>query len=188
MNNQKLTLLLLLPFMLSSCFLYQELPVEYDYSYKGKFNKYNSFNIQDLEANASSEYGYLIDNSIMSHMRLLGYELDDKKPDLLLTYRIFEDSLTLRGYHQPNLSHWMKSSKRRNTYYSKHIELFEGTLFVQIYDRKQDVPVWQGYATEKYGEIMFSSPKQVRRAVRSVLNKYKIFSRSYIRAHDLTLN
>jgi hypothetical protein len=190
MNNQKLALLflLLMPVILSSCFLYQELPVEYDYSYKGKFNKYNTFSIQDLEANATQEYGYLIDNSILSHMRLHGYQLDHKKPDLLITYSIFEDSLTLRGYHQPELNQWLKRTKRQQTYYSKKIELYEGTLFIQIYDRKQDEPVWQGYATDKFGKIIFSSDKQVRNAVKSVLNKYHIFSEQFAKNEEELLN
>ena len=29
--------------LISGCFSYRELPVEYDYSYKGRFDKYNSY-------------------------------------------------------------------------------------------------------------------------------------------------
>jgi hypothetical protein len=42
---RKFYILVLLPVLLGSCLGYKELPVEYDYSYRGNFKKYRSFDI-----------------------------------------------------------------------------------------------------------------------------------------------
>lgn len=169
--------ILVLTFLLG-CHMYQELPVEYDYSYSGNYKNYNTFSLID---NSSHEFGYLIDNSIVAHMSILGYDLDYKSPDLLISYTIFEDSLQLRGYHQPAMRSWLKKTKKLENYYPKKIEMFQGTLYLQIFDTKKQQAIWQGYVTDKYGKEILTNKTKIHQAIRSILNEYKVFSRKYVK-------
>ena len=113
-------------------------------------------------------------------MKLLGYKLKNRKPDLMISYRIFDDSLKLRGYNQPEIENWAKTSKRNLDYDPKIIKLNNGTLYLQIYDRKKETPIWQGYATQEYGKINFTNERQIRNAVRSILDKYQFFADGFL--------
>lgn len=162
-----------------SCYMYKELPVEYDYSYAGNFKNYNSFSLVDSDNNSEHEFSHLIDNSIVAHMKLLGYELEYKKPDLIISYTIFGDSLHLRGYHQPEMRSWLKTTNRKKSYYPKQLEMYQGTLYLQIFDNKRQQAIWQGYITDKYGKSTMDDKKLIHHAIRSILNEYKVFSQKY---------
>jgi hypothetical protein len=70
---------------LASCLGYKELPVEYDYSYKGNFKKYRTFDImKPAGVNDSSMMNEVIEKSIISRMKFLGYRQAANKPHLLL--------------------------------------------------------------------------------------------------------
>lgn len=175
-----LILLFIACLFLNGCFLYQELPVEYDYSYQGKFHKYKTFDFMGLEYSPDMNGSDLIENSVISHMKLLGYKLKNRKPDLMISYRVFNDSLKLRGYNQPEIDVWAKTSKKNLDYSPKQLKLNNGTLYLQIYDRKKESPIWQGYATQQYGRIDFTSERQVKNAVRSILDKYQFFAEGFL--------
>jgi len=175
-----LVIILLASSLLNSCFLYQELPVEYDYSYQGRFHKYKSFDFMSVNYNEGTANSGLIESSIISHMKLLGYKFKNKKPDLMVSYRVFGDSLKLRGYNQPEIEEWAKHSKRNLEYSPKNLKLNNGTLYLQIYDRKKEAPIWQGYATQEYGAIDFNNERNVRNAVRSILDKYQFFADGFL--------
>ena len=51
---KKFYLASILPILLGSCLGYKELPVEYDYSYKGNFKKYRTFDIMKPAGPADS--------------------------------------------------------------------------------------------------------------------------------------
>ena len=73
MKNLYLPVLLLL--LLSSCLGYKELPVEYDYSYRGNFKKYRSFDImRSVGLNDTTTTNEIIEKSIISRMKFLGYK------------------------------------------------------------------------------------------------------------------
>src|SRR5688572_32916294 len=95
------TPLLLLTVILASCLGYHELPVEYDYSYKGNFKKYRTFDIMKQAGPAdSSMTNAVIEKSILSRMKFLGYKRSENKPHLLVCYKMFPDSLRFNGYIQ----------------------------------------------------------------------------------------
>ncbi len=172
--------LLVLLLIMSSCLTQKELPVEYDYSYKGRFDKYNSYNFilnQNLSASLDTN---LIHGAIERHMKFLGYKKKAKKPDLLLNYTIFYDSLNFRGYAQPAIEEWMKRKDRTLDYHQMKINMDRGTLLIQVFDRKQNSSIWQGYATDEYAKLNFNDYQQVKNAVRSILNKYQFFAEGFI--------
>jgi len=168
--------------LLTSCLAFSELPVEYDYSYKGNFKKYKSFELirsrysEDPALNNES-----IENAIVSRMKFLGYRHTDNKPDLLLSYRIFTDSLKYFGYDQPEIESWVQSqNKYEERYDRREFNLSKGTLAIQLFDRKQSRTIWQGYATAAYGSIDFENTRHVRNAVVSILDKYRFWAEGFM--------
>ncbi|MCA6075423.1 DUF4136 domain-containing protein [Fulvivirga sedimenti] len=169
--------------LLTGCFSYKELPVEYDYSYRGRFDKYNSYDFIRQEENftdSKTEISGMIRGSIESHMNFLGYKLRDRKPDLLLSYTVYMDSLNFRGYSQPDIEEWMRKKDRDLSYDQLKLNIPRGTLLIQVFDRKQNVSIWQGYATDNYGDVNFADQREVRNAVRSILNKYQFFADGFL--------
>ena len=171
--------IVLLSVLLAGCFGYKELPVEYDYSYKGRFDKYNSYDFITSYALKGSDTS-LIRSSIEQHMKFLGYKRKKRKPDLLLNYAIYVDCLNLRGYDQPDINQWIKSKDRNLEYNQLKFGLSQGTLLIQVFDRKQNSSIWQGYATDEYQKLNFESYQEVRNAVKSILNKYQFFADGFI--------
>ena len=179
----KHVLLFALMVVMSGCFSYKELPVEYDYSYRGRFDKYNSYDFINQEENKAGyrvQLSGMIQNSIESHMNFLGYKIKDRKPDLLLSYTVYMDSLSFRGYEQPEIEDWMEKRDRDLEYDQQKLSIPRGTLLIQVFDRKQNVSIWQGYATDSYGQVNFADEREVRNAVRSILNKYQFFADGFL--------
>jgi hypothetical protein len=173
--------ILLLGVVLSSCLGYKELPVEYDYSYKGNFKRYRTFDLmKPLGVNDSSMSNDVIEKSIAARMKFLGYKKTDTRPHLIISFKMFEDSLRFNGYEQPELEAWMRNHKEDLNYDRKKFNMKTGTLLIQFYDRRQNRSVWQGYATTLYGGIDFGNQRHLRNAVISILDKYRIWADGFL--------
>jgi hypothetical protein len=166
--------------LLASCLGYKEMPVEYDYSYKGEFKKYRSFELMRSGNAQPNAAGEVIESSIVSRMKFLGYKQSDNKPHLLISYRMYEDSLQFNGYNQPEIEEWIKSQDETLNYDQKKLELKTGTLLIQFFDRRQNRSIWQGYATTLYGDIDYNNSRQLRNAVISILDKYRFWAEGFI--------
>lgn len=168
---------ILLPLFLTCCMPYKELPVEYDYSYDGDFRKYKTF---DLFMPASEEdmlaKNDVIESLIIDRMRFLGYKRNEKKPNLLISYKVYVDSINFNGYNQPDIDYWITSNKKRLDYDPLKFNLTKGTLLIQLYDRRQNKAIWQGYATTNFGDIVYNDMRSLRNAVLSILDKYRFFA------------
>lgn len=170
-------LILSLSLYLVGCYSYREYPVEYDYSYHGKFKKYNSYAFMDPVEEDESVLNPIITEQIKTRMSYQGYKYKEEKPNLLISYKIYYDSLNFRGYNQPDIERWVDYRYRTEEDYDPiKYDLKQGTLLIQFYDRKQDRSIWQGYATGVYGNIYFDNEKQLRVAVRSILDRYQFLA------------
>ncbi|MCU0396832.1 MAG: DUF4136 domain-containing protein [Cyclobacteriaceae bacterium] len=170
----------ILPILFASCLGYKELPVEYDYSYKGQFKKYRTFEIMKPTIEEVSQTNELIESSIISRMKFLGYRKTDNKPHLLISFRMYADSLNFQGYNQPEIEEWVKTQDESLTYDKKRLNLKTGTLLIQFFDRRQNRSVWQGYATTLYGPIDYNNSRHIRNAVISILDKYRFWAEGFI--------
>ncbi len=167
--------------LFTSCLGYKELPVEYDYSYKGNFKKYRTFDIMHSTRLAdSSMSNSVIEKSILSRMRFLGYRQSSNRPHLLVCYKMFQDSLMFNGYNQMEIERWVVSQDENLEYDPKKLELKTGTLLIQLFDRRQNLSIWQGYSTTLYGSIDFSDNRNLRNAVISILDKYRFWAEGFI--------
>lgn len=172
---------LLLVVILSSCLGYKELPVEYDYSYKGNFKKYRTFDIMRPAGPAdSSMVNDVIEKSIVSRMKFLGYRQVASKPHLIIGFKMFQDSLRFNGYNQPDIEEWIKSQDENIDYDARKFDMKTGTLLIQFYDRRQNRSIWQGYATTLYGSIDFNNSRHLRNAVISILDKYRFWAEGFL--------
>lgn len=178
MRNIYVPLLLLLLF--ASCLGYKELPVEYDYSYKGNFKKYKTFEImRPVGQEDTTTNNEIIEKSIVSRMKFLGYKQTENRPHLIVGFKMYGDSLRFNGYDQPEIEEWIKSQKDDLEYDQKKYNLKTGTLLIQFFDRRQNRSIWQGYATTVYGNINFNNERQLRNAVISILDKYRFMAEGF---------
>lgn len=185
---------LVLVTLLSGCYSYREYPVEYDYSYHGRFKKYKSYaflqnanseeNAADPEIDLTND---IIEQVIENRLGTQGYKLKTEKPNLLVSYKIYYDSLNFRGYNQPEIEDWVKFSKTDVNYDPRKYNLKKGTLLIQLYDRKQEKSVWQGYATGVYGNIYFNNERQLKIAVRSILDRYKFLAEDFMENKEFVI-
>jgi hypothetical protein len=185
---------LVLATLLSGCYSYREYPVEYDYSYHGRFKKYKSYaflqnaNIEENQTDPAIDLtNEIIENVIENRLGTQGYKLKTDKPNLLVSYKIYYDSLNFRGYDQPDIENWVKFSKSDANYDPRKYELKKGTLLIQLYDRKQEKSVWQGYATGVYGNIYFNNERQLKIAVRSILDRYKFLAEDFMENKEFVI-
>src|SRR5258706_311623 len=167
--------------LLSSCLGYKELPVEYDYSYKGNFKKYRTFDLmKPLGITDSTMMNAVIEKSIAARMKFLGYKKTETRPHLIVSFKMFADSLRFNGYEQPDFEAWLRNKKEDLNYDRRKYNLKTGTLLIQFYDRRQNRSVWQGYATTFYGGIDFNNQRHLRNAVISILDKYRIWADGFL--------
>jgi len=172
---------LLLLLLLTSCLGYKELPVEYDYSYKGNFKRYRTFDImKPAGPKDSSMMNDVIEKSIIARMKFLGYRQSASKPHLIIGFKMFNDSLRFNGYNQPAIEDWVKSQNENINYDPQKFNLSTGTLLIQFYDRRQNRSIWQGYATTLYGSIDFNNSRHLRNAVISILDKYRFWAEGFM--------
>jgi hypothetical protein len=167
--------------LFASCLGYKELPVEYDYSYKGNFKKYRTFDImKPAGMNDSTMSNAIIEKSIISRMKFLGYRQATNKPHLIIGFKMFNDSLKFNGYNQPAIEDWVKNQKDDVNYDPQKFTLKTGTLLIQFYDRRQNRSIWQGYATTMYGSIDFNNDRHLKNAVISILDKYRFWAEGFL--------
>lgn len=171
--------LLLTALLFASCLGYKEMPVEYDYSYRGNFKRYRTFEILMPEKDSAKTVGQ-VQSAIASRMKFLGYRQTANRPHLLIGFKIFDDSVKLGGYAQPKIEDWVKSQRVDLDYQKQEFGLHTGTLLIQFFDRRQNRSVWQGYATTQYGSIDFQSSRHLRNAVISILDKYRFWADGFM--------
>ncbi len=180
-------LIVIFALLISGCYSYREYPVEYDYSYHGKFKKYKSFDFMINQSIDESMSNAVIQSAITKRLELQGYRKKEDKPNLLVAYKIYYDSLVLRGYDQPEIEKWVKSQRSDTEYDPKTYDLRKGTLLIQLFDRKQEKSVWQGYATGVYGNIYFDNERQLKVAVRSILDRYQFLAEDFLQDKEFVV-
>lgn len=174
--------------VMAGCYSYREYPVEYDYSYHGKFKNYKTYAFINHSTNDETVSNATIRDAITNRLALQGYRLRDNKPNLLVSYKIYFDSLNFRGYDQPEIEKWVKYEKTDENYDPHKYDLRKGTLLIQFYDRRQDRAIWQGYATGVYGNIYFDNERQLKIAVRSILDRYQFLAEDFLKDKEFVID
>ena len=181
-------LFLVLIIVMVGCYSYREYPVEYDYSYHGKFKNYKTYAFISHTLEDESMSSEIIRNAIVNRLGLQGYRHKESKPNLLVSYKIYYDSLNFRGYEQPEIEKWVKYQNTEENYDPRQYNLRKGTLLIQFYDRKQERAIWQGYATGVYGNIYFDNDRQLKIAVRSILDRYQFLAEDFMKNKEFVVD
>ena len=174
--------------VLAGCYSYREYQVEYDYRYHGKFKNYKTYSFINHTIEDKTMSSEVIRGAIEDRMGLQGYRLKETKPNLLVSYKIYYDSLNFRGYEQPEIEKWVKYQSVEEEYDPRQYNLRKGTLLIQFYDRKQERAIWQGYATGVYGNIYFDNERQLRIAVRSILDRYQFLAEDFLKNKEFVVD
>jgi len=184
--------------LLSGCMSFYENRVESDYSYNGNFRKYKTFNFMGYKKNDSDSSHHLeiVENAIRARMALQGYRFTDNRPDLLVSHKIFYDDLLFKGYNQTEIDVWLANGKvieeevdeetgeEKKEYDPVRYNLTKGTLLVVLIDRKHNRAVWQGYSSGLMGNKEFNNEAYLKKSVRSIFDKYKVFTEGFILTQD----
>ncbi|MDQ3394126.1 MAG: DUF4136 domain-containing protein [Bacteroidota bacterium] len=173
----KNSILLVLSIMvLSGCMRYKDYVVESDYSYQGKFKKYRTFNfIRETNVADTSYQSIVIENAIKSRLELQGYRMHTKKPNILVSYRVFNEDLNFKGFNQPDIQQWVKTEKPDIDYSPIDYSLKQGTLLVILVDSKKQNAIWQGYASGLFGQAFSQNERALKGAVRSIFDRFQFF-------------
>ena len=185
-----LSFLLLAGLGLTSCLTTREAHVDSDYSYRGNFRHYRTYDFVSgtgLTAD-SSRLGQSLREAIQQRFLAQGYKLAHRRPDMLVNFRVYEGDMRFHGFDQEDLSVWIKRNieetddtpkEQQHGYQPVRLLLAEGTLLVTLIDVKSNRAVWNGYASGvtvpegPMGEIV------LRRSVRSILDRYRIFTEEF---------
>ncbi len=184
--------------LLSGCMSFYENRVESDYSYNGHFRKYKTFSFMGYKKNDSdsSHHMAIVENAIRARMALQGYRYSENRPDLLVSHNIFYDDLLFKGYNQTEIDVWLANGKvieeeldevtgeEKKEYDPVRYNLTKGTLLVVLIDRKYNRAVWQGYSSGLMGNKEFNNEAYLKKSVRSIFDKYKVFTEGYILTQD----
>ena len=185
-----ITFLVLAVLLLAGCMTTREARVESDYSYRGNFRHYRTYDFvtgSDLTAD-SSRLGQSLREAIQQRLLAQGYRLNRRRPDMLVNFRVYQGDMNFHGFVQEDLSQWIKRnieesddtpSDARQGYQPVRLLPAEGTLLLTLIDVKTNRAVWNGYASGvtvpegPMGEVV------LRRSVRSILDRYRVFTEEF---------
>lgn len=179
----------LIAILSSGCFSQKDYVTEYDYNYQGSFKKYKTFAFVEDDEFDETVISPVLNATIGARLGSQGFREQEEKPDLLVSYKIFTDSIKYRGYVQPEFDYWLK--RRGETYRDENGDLAreqekdetynqvrynenDGMLVIYVIDSRQGNTIWQGYTATKFD---FESPDfqaDITRAAYRVMNEFKI--------------
>ncbi len=179
--------------------------VESDYSYHGNFHKYRSYNFaSNMNFPGSEDEKEVVENYMKSTLSAWGYDLSDRRPDLLVFYAVFYDDLRFQGFEQPEFQTWVKhnfankeivfkqdtlpdggieeSYVDKDRLYTKEdydpvlYTFKKGTILISLFDRKRRKTVWQGYASGVFGEDQERNDRIMRSAIIRIMDEYRLLA------------
>ena len=180
--------------VLTGCMSMREARVDSDYSYRGNFRHYRTYDFVSGTGLTSdtSKLGQSLREAIIQRFRAQGYRYTQRRPDMLVNFRVYEGDMRFRGFDQEDLSQWIKRNVEENDetptderhgYQPVRLLLAEGTLLVTLIDVKSNRAVWNGYASGvtvpdgPMGEIV------LKRSVRSILDRYRVFTEEFAKGN-----
>jgi len=181
--------LLIFVIALSSCIAEREFIIDYDYSYRGNFSRYKTFSFMTPKdtVNYNGISDWMIKEEIVKRLKTQGYKAKDKRPDILISYKVYGDNMGFKSYQQLDLESWNKlygplgdneqdiETVKAANYGEQEIQLNDGTLLIVFLDRRTNSVIWQGYASGLFNESSFFL-KDAKYAVRTILNQYRLLA------------
>lgn len=182
----RFSFILLFPIIFISCIAERDFVVEHDYSYKGRFQKYKTFDFLETGIGFDTQTDSIIRGEIERKLISQGYRLSSK-PAILVAFKVFQGDVKFLGYNQMDLEGWSErygylDEQETNEellklakYSKRTYQLTEGTLLIDFIDSRTHSVIWQGYASGLFNDQAYLS-KDTKYAVRTILNQYKMLA------------
>ena len=185
--------LILLVFLISSCFSQRDFIAEYDYSYRGNFKRYQTFGFVEETGRDPSSNQPVIEKTIVSRLGSQGFRLRENNPDMLITYKLFFDNVKYRGYVQPDFDMWLQKkgievaeeveedstemaeeNREEGEDYNKvKYKENEGMLVVFVIDKRGNT-IWQGYTSASFDYQSPNLSVDLARATYRIMDQFRI--------------
>ncbi|SFA97523.1 DUF4136 domain-containing protein [Algoriphagus aquimarinus] len=191
MKNTYLLFTLLI-FICVGCFSSKDYVTDYDYNYQASFKKYKTFAFVVPTEKDTSMISPVLSATIGARLGSQGFREQDNKPDLLVSYKIFMDSIRYRGYVQPEFDYWLKrvgtvpekesgeldkEQEKDETYNQVRYTQNQGMLVIYVIDSKRGNTIWQGYTAANFDSDSPNFQSDVTRAAYRVMNEFKVINR-----------
>lgn len=185
-------LFVLIIFICAGCFSSKDYVTDYDYNYQASFKKYKTFAFVVPTEKDSTMISPVLTATIGARLGSQGFREHDTKPDLLVSYKIFMDSIRYRGYVQPEFDNYLqrmsnvpekedgdldKEQERDETYNHVKYSQNQGMLVVYVIDSKRGNTIWQGYTAANFDTESPNFQSDITRAAYRVMNEFKVINR-----------
>lgn len=185
-------LLILLAVAATACFSSKDYVTDYDYNYTGSFKKYKTFAFVEATSQDSPVLTSVLNATIGARLGSQGFREQISKPDMLVSYKIFSDSIRYRGYVQPEFDYWLnrigetyrneegdieREQEKDETYNQVRYSQNNGMLVIYVIDSKKGNTIWQGYTAANFDLQSPNFQSDITRAAYRVMNEFKIVNR-----------
>lgn len=183
---------LFLIILTASCFSSKDYVTDYDYNYTGSFKKYKTFAFVESPELDTTVISPVLNATIGARLGSQGFREQESKPDLLVSYKIFTDSIKYRGYVQPEFDYWMnrtgltfrndegeieREQEKDETYNQVKYSQNKGMLVIYVIDSKRGNTIWQGYTAADFDLASPNFSADITRAAYRVMNEFKIVNK-----------
>ncbi|REG82515.1 DUF4136 domain-containing protein [Algoriphagus antarcticus] len=182
----------LLILICTSCFSSKDYVTDYDYNYQASFKKYKTFAFVVPSEKDTTMITPVLSATIGARLGSQGFREQETKPDLLVSYKIFMDSIRYRGYVQPEFDFWLKrvggvpekedgeldkEQEKDETYNQVRYSQNQGMLVIYVIDSKRGNTIWQGYTAANFDADSPNFQSDITRAAYRVMNEFKVINR-----------
>ncbi|UJP63834.1 DUF4136 domain-containing protein [Mongoliitalea daihaiensis] len=180
--------------LILSCASQKDFVAEYDFNYSGNFKKYKTFNfVVNAIPEDSIAYFEAIERTITSRLGSQGFRLDQNRPDLLINYKVFNDSVKYRGYEQPNFDYWLnrrtgtvelteeeelRQREKDETYNRVKFVEKNGLLVIYVIDNKKGNTIWQGYTAGTFDMYAADGQSDLTKATYRIMDQFRLVTRN----------
>ncbi len=178
--------------LVSGCFGQKDYIAEYDYNYQGSFKNYKTYSFLQSEVTDSLLITPIMTSTIGARLSSQGFQEKESKPDMLVSYKVFFDSIRYRGYVQPELDYWLqrtgytyrdengelqKELEKDETYNMVRYSQNNGMLVIYVIDNKYGNTIWQGYTAAAFDPNSPDFQADLTRAAYRVMNEFKLLNK-----------
>lgn len=123
-----------------------------------------------------------IRDAVEHEMQGLGYRMQPQSPDLIVNFRVFDNSTRIKGYEGYGQGYWGNEEYLQATDTTSYV-VEPGTLLVSLVDRKNGTMVWQGFASGLINNKAFIKDEtKVRTAVHMIFEEFGMRATDYDRS------
>jgi len=178
-----------------TCFAFngqaQKIVVKADRELGTDFGSYKTFAwASHVGTESKSELYFLHDLTFKAEVRKavehelqgLGYRVKTDAPDLLVNFRVFDQTAKIKGYEGYGQGYWGDKEYRQASDTATYT-VAPGTLLVSLVDQKQGVMVWQGFASGLIkGDAFLKDEQKIKEAVSLIFTKFGMRATDYDRS------